>query len=201
MAVALLNHTRKVISRMRTDRGFSLIEMLAVVAFFVIVSAVAMPVYVDVVDSMRLGQATRDVERELQTARLKAVSTNRKLRVRFNCPQTGQYRMVQVLGTSDDVGTTRCSDAAYPFDASNQNPVTKRQDGPVRYLQDGVTVPVAAFEFWPNGTAYQVDSAGVAQVIPPGTVGNDHGVSLTLTRDGKTKEIWVNGLGKIQIVQ
>jgi prepilin-type N-terminal cleavage/methylation domain-containing protein len=188
---------------MRSDRGFSLVELLAVLAFFVIVAAVAMPVYTDVVDSMRLGQATRDVERELQTARLKSVSTNRKMRVRLNCPQAGQYRMVQVLGTSEDLPTTRCSDSAYPYDSSNQNPVTKRQDGPVRSLQDGVTVPTAAFEFWPNGTAYRVDSSGVAQVIPPDEVsgGNDQGVSLTLTKEGKTKEIWVNGRGKIQIVQ
>jgi prepilin-type N-terminal cleavage/methylation domain-containing protein len=188
---------------MRTDRGFSLVELLAVLAFFVIVSAVAMPVYVDIVDSMRLGQATRDVERELQTARLKAVSTNRKIRVRFNCPAAGQYRMVQVLGTTADVGTTRCSEAAYPYDSSNQNPVTKRQDGPLRYLQNNVTLPTGAFEFWPNGTAYQVDTAGVAQVIPPDEVtgGNDQGVPVTLTKDGKTKEIWVNGRGKIQIVQ
>lgn len=187
---------------MRSDRGFSLVELLAVLAFFVIVAAVAMPVYTDVVDSMRLGQATRDVERELQTARLKSVSTNRKLRVRFNCPAARQYRMVQVLGTAADLPTARCSEAAYPYDSSNQNPVTKRQDGPVRYLQEGVTLPTAAFEFWPNGTAFRVDTSGVAQVIPPDEDGgNDQGVSLTLTKDGKTKEIWVNGRGKIQIVQ
>jgi prepilin-type N-terminal cleavage/methylation domain-containing protein len=187
---------------MRADRGFSLIELLAVVAFFVTIAAVAMPVYVDVVDSMRLGQATRDVERELQTARLKAVSTNRKIRVRFNCPATGQYRMVQVLGTTEDVGTTRCSESAYPFDSANQNPVTKRQDGPVRYLAEGVTMPTTGFEFRPNGTAYRVDSGGSAQIIPPDEDGgDDQGVSVVVTRDGKTKEIWVNGRGKIQVVQ
>jgi prepilin-type N-terminal cleavage/methylation domain-containing protein len=187
---------------MKNDRGFSLIELMAVIAFFAIVSAIAAPVWVDVVDSMRLGQATRDVERELQTARLKAVSTNRKIRVRFNCPETGQYRMVQVLGTAADVGTTRCSETAYPLDTT-QDQVIRRQDGPVRRLQQGVTVATETFEFWPNGTAYTVDSAGALVIIPPPATAADenHGVPVTLTKDGKTKEIWVNGLGKIRIAQ
>ena len=38
------------------------------------------------VDGMRLGVSARDVERELQFARLKAVSTNRPMRIRFNRP-------------------------------------------------------------------------------------------------------------------
>ena len=38
------------------------------------------------VDGMRLGVSARDVERELQFARLKAVSTNRPMRIRFNAP-------------------------------------------------------------------------------------------------------------------
>jgi prepilin-type N-terminal cleavage/methylation domain-containing protein len=183
---------------MRSDRGFSLVEVLAVVAFIGIVAAVAMPVYTDIVDSMRLGQATRDVERELQTARLKAVSTNRRLRVRTNCPVAGQYRIVQVLGTTSDVPVSRCSETTYPLDTATQNPVTKRQDGPVRRLQQGVTVNTDTFEFRPNGTVFQVSSSGSPEAID---MTSDHGEKLTLTKDGKTKEIWINALGKIRIVQ
>jgi prepilin-type N-terminal cleavage/methylation domain-containing protein len=183
---------------MRSDRGFSLVEVLAVVAFIAIIGAVAMPVYSDIVDSMRLGQSTRDVERELQTARLKAVSTNRRLRLRTNCPTAGQFRIVQVLGTTADGPLSRCSEATYPLDTATQNPVTKRQDGPIRRLQRGVTISTDTFEFRPNGTVFQVSSSGTPEAID---MSDEHGEKLTLTKDGKTKEIWINALGKIRIVQ
>lgn len=191
---------------MRDDRGFSLVEILAVVAVISVIAAVATPLWRDTVDGMRLGASTRELERQLQDARLKAVATNRKMRVRPNCPVTGQYRMVQVFGTSMDVPLSRCDEAAYPYNASNQNPVTKLQDGPVRRLYEGVTVTmasgVAAFEFWSDGRAFTVDSAGTRTVIPPWTLQTDPGRiqgTITLTRGGKTREITVNGLGKIQI--
>jgi hypothetical protein len=38
--------------------------------------------------------AIRNVERELQFARLDSVSTNRPMRVRLDCPQVGQIRSV-----------------------------------------------------------------------------------------------------------
>ncbi|MBI2220810.1 MAG: GspH/FimT family pseudopilin [Acidobacteria bacterium] len=186
---------------MRDDRGFSLVEILAVVAVIGVIAAVATPLWRDTVDGMRLGSSTRELERQLQDARLKAVATNRKMRVRPNCPVTGQYRMVQVFGTttavdSRDVNVSRCDESLYPYDASNQNPVTKLQDGPVRRLYEGVTVTpetgVSAVEFWSDGRAFKVDSGGVrAAIATP--------ITITLTRGSNTKRITVNGLGKIQI--
>jgi Tfp pilus assembly protein FimT len=150
----------------------------------------------NVVDGMRLGASTRELERQLQDARLKAVSTNRRMRVRPNCPVAGQYRMVQVLGTASDVSVARCSESSYPYNASNQNPVTKLQDGPVRRLYESVTATmdtgVAALEFWSDGRVFKVDSAGARSDITTF-------VTLTLTKGVNTKRIIVNGLGKIQI--
>lgn len=186
---------------MREDRGFSLVEVLAVVAVVGVLAAVATPLWRETVNGMRLGASTRELERQLQDARLKAVSTNRKMRVRPNCPAAGQYRMVQVFGTTAtvdtrDVATSRCSESLYPYNASNQNPVTKLQDGPVRRLYEGVTATpdtgVAAFEFWSDGRAFRVDSAGARSSITTS-------VGITLSRSGQTKRITVNGLGKIQI--
>lgn len=184
---------------MRNDRGFSLIEVLAITAVIAVVGAISVPVFVDIVDGMRLGSSTRELERQLQDGRLKAVSTNRRIRVRTNCPLVGQYRMVQVLGpvaTIDarDVEVSRCSETTYPFNASNQNPVTKLQDGPVRRLYQGVTVGTATLEFTPDGQAYSVDIYGARTVLTTPT-------TITLTKNGKTRGITVNGLGKIQIVQ
>jgi prepilin-type N-terminal cleavage/methylation domain-containing protein len=175
---------------MRTDRGFSLIELLAVVALFAIIVAIAGPVYQNAVDGMRLGWAARDVERQLQDARLKSVSTNRRMRVRTNCPAVGQFRMVQWLNTAADAASDRCSEASYPYPSNTQNVVTKLQDGPLRRMQPNVTVDTVTLEFWPNGTVHNPGES--TPLAAPATI--------TLTKGPKTKGITVNGLGKIQLL-
>lgn len=174
---------------MRTDRGFSLVELLAVVALFAIIVAMAGPVYQDVVDGMRLGWSARDVERELQDARLKSVSTNRRMRVRTNCPVAGQFRMVEWRNNLTDSTLSRCSESGYPTQYNELNVVTKRQDGPLRYLQPNVTVNTVTLEFWPNGTVHNPGDSN-----PLSTA-----ATITLTKGDKTKGITVNGLGKIQL--
>src|SRR5215213_5624244 len=79
--------------------GFTLVELLVTVALIAIVSAMAVPLLASVGESIKLGQATREVERELQTARLRAVTSNQPIRFRFNCPAAGQYRMTELIGT------------------------------------------------------------------------------------------------------
>jgi prepilin-type N-terminal cleavage/methylation domain-containing protein len=129
------------------DRGFSLIELMLVVAGIAVVGAIAIPTITNELPNMRVGISARAVERQLQTARLKAVSTNRPIRVRFNCPGAGQFRMVELIGTpsvpagpdSDAQAATRCSLANYPhpdqatgvFDIPNY-------DGPLRQLETRV---------------------------------------------------------------
>lgn len=174
---------------MRNDRGFSLLELLAVVGLLATVLAIAGPVYQNIVDGMRLGWSARDLERELQDARLKSVSTNRRMRVRTNCPVVGQFRMVQWLNSASDATLDRCSEASYPYPSNTLNVVTKRQDGPVRRLQPNVSVGTVTLEFWPNGTVHNP-----GETNPLATP-----VTITLTKDSKTKGITVNGLGKIQL--
>src|SRR5687767_8048917 len=85
--------------RVADARGFTLPELLLVVASIAIVSAMALPAITNMLPNMRVGMSARAVERTLQMARLKAVSSNRAIRVRFNCPAAGQFRMVEVIGT------------------------------------------------------------------------------------------------------
>ena len=105
--------------------------------------------------NIKLSEATRLVERELQTARLKAVSTNRRLRVRPNCPATGYIRTVEVLGTAADTASGRCSQTTYPFPPSDQDMITRPNfDGPVRDdSQRGDGDRARCIEFSPDGTA------------------------------------------------
>jgi hypothetical protein len=135
------------------------------------------------------------VERELQTARLKAVSLNRPMRVRFNCPASGQFRLVEVIGIAGtDNSTTRCDQVQYPYPGPQDNdPTTPQADGPIQYLdQATVTGTNQIVEFRANGTAWTVSASGTVSAISGET-------SLTVTRKSKTKVVSVNALGKIRI--
>jgi prepilin-type N-terminal cleavage/methylation domain-containing protein len=184
------------------ERGFTLIEVLMATAILAIMSGVAVSLLGDVAGSIKLADATRAVERELQTARLAAVSTNQAIRVRFNCPSAGQFRMTELIGTpkvpaTADNATNRCALTAYPFPAdSDKNALTRpNRDGPLRTLDPTVTISNSTtIEFWPDGSAHT--NTGGTDPWPPidGT-----GSTITLTRKGLSKSILVNGVGKIQI--
>jgi prepilin-type N-terminal cleavage/methylation domain-containing protein len=179
--------------RMTKDRGFSLVEVVIIVAVIGIIGAMATPILTDVVDGLRLGNSARELERELQTARLKSVQTNRDLQVRTNCPAAGQYRIIEVLGNATDTAGNRCSATTYPFPA-DEDPVTVPNfDGPVRRSYSGVTMTTMTLEFHPDGTAYQFTSGARSRIT------GDSGVSFVLTKKTKTRSVTVNGLGKIRL--
>ena len=175
-----------------SDRGFSLIELMIVVAIFGTVVAIAVPVMQDLSANIKLGEATRVVERELQTARLKAVSTNRRLRVRPNCPAAGYIRTVEVLGTAADAESSRCSQTTYPFPPSDQEVITRPNfDGPVRPIPNGATLAGSAIEFSPDGTARVAGQTN--------TIATEE--TLTITREGTSRLVTINGAGKVKVVQ
>jgi prepilin-type N-terminal cleavage/methylation domain-containing protein len=184
------------------ERGFTLLEMLMITTVFAIIAGIGMPLFNDITDSIKLGQAARDVERELQTARLGAVSANQPLRVRFNCNSAGEYRIVELVGTpsvpaSADSATDRCSTTLYPFPAGDRNPLTRpNNDGPLRYLPALTTFTTSTtIEFWPDGTAHMANGT-----INPWPSIASTGTTIVLTRKGKTKTILVNGIGKVQLL-
>jgi prepilin-type N-terminal cleavage/methylation domain-containing protein len=176
----------------RTDRGFTLIELMLTVAVAATLMAIAVPVMTDMTASIKLNEAARTVERELQNARLKAVSVNRPLRVRTNCPATGLMRTVEVLATTADTAANRCLQTAYPFPAADNDVVTRpNHDGPVMTVPNSATVTNHVLEFTPDGRAFDVVS-GVRQTIATP-------VTITVTRRGKSRTVTINGLGKIQL--
>lgn len=182
--------------RARSVAGFTLPELLMAVAILGTIAAIAIPMGLSMTDRMRLNQGLRDVEREMQTARLKAVSLNKALQVRFNCPAPGQYRIVEVMNSAVDNTTNRCSEVAYPVRTAGRDadPATPDFDGPVRYLTNQVQFPAGTtvFQFAPNGQTLQI--VGNSTQVIAGT-----GVNFTLTKGTLTGTVNVNGLGRIRI--
>jgi prepilin-type N-terminal cleavage/methylation domain-containing protein len=171
-------------------RGFSLIELMLTMAVAATLAAIALPALNAVNDSTKLSSAAQNLERELQTARMKAVANNTALRVRTNCPATGYYRIVELLGTSADTATNRCDAIAYPYRGVAVDLTTPGKfDGPVRQVANAATVTTMSIEFRPDGTAWNTTSGTAAAITTS--------LTLTVTRSGKTKTITVNSLGKV----
>lgn len=189
--------------RRHSDAGFTLIDTMITLLVFGIITAAAVPALMDMTTGMRMGQAIRDVERELQTARLKAVTSNRPIRVRFNCPVAGQYRMVELIGTpsiphANDAVANRCDEAVYPFPAGDNNPLTRpNYDGALRRLHSTLAFGSApTLEFWPDGSVHMSNGA-----TNPWPVVAAAGTAITVTKGALVKTITVNGLGKITVAQ
>jgi len=187
----------------RAPAGFSLIDLMMSVAVLCIIAAASVPSLMHVVNSMTLGQAQRDVYQEMQTARLLAVSSNRPMRIRFNCPSAGQYRLTELIGSPArpdpiDSASDRCSDTKWPYPANDNDPTTRpNRDGPVRRLPDRVTFETAAaLEFWPDGTVH----SQVGGESPWAQVPVAGGTVVTIAKDTTVKTISVTGLGKIQLL-
>ncbi len=186
---------------LRRHGGFSLVELLAVAAIVAILGGLATPMVLAGLRNSRLNSAARSVQAELQRARLLAVTTNGPMRVRFNCPSTGMFRMVELIGTpalpdTQDSSSSRCSEVSYPYPPTTRNPLVRPQnDGPVRRLQPEVTfVSTKTIEFWPDGSAHA--DAGSGNPWPPIPLA---GVTISVQYKTTTKSITVNGLGKIQL--
>jgi prepilin-type N-terminal cleavage/methylation domain-containing protein len=183
--------------------GFSLIDMMVAISVMAILVAAAVPQLISVAESVKLEQAQRDINQELNQARLRAVSANRPIRVRFNCPAVGQYRITELIGSpsvpdANDTANDRCSETKWRYPANDNDPATRpNHDGPIRYLPRGVTFGTApTLEFWPNGTVHKQAAAE-----NPWSVVDVAGTAVTVVKGTTVKTVTVNGLGKIQLVQ
>ena len=79
----------------RREQGFSLVEMLIVVAIIATMAAVALPSIGQYMRNYRIKAAAQQVAGQMQTARGKAVSTNTNSGVSFFIVDADSYRFVQ----------------------------------------------------------------------------------------------------------
>lgn len=181
------------------ESGFSIVELLAVSAISVIVVGIGFPVFQSTSDTLRVRGAIRSVQTELQAARHRAVASQRPVRVRLNCPAAGEFRVVELIGSTSepdpaDTASDRCSEGRYPYPAADTNVLTRPNvDGPIRRLPREVAfVNPRTIEFWPDGTAHMDQGTNPWATIPPA------GISITAANSVTSRSVSINGLGKIQ---
>ena len=85
--------------RRKVVHGFSLVELLLVIALLGVLSVMAIPAFLRSLPEYRLKNAARNLYADLQKARLLAVKENRKVTVRFH--EAGGYYYID----NDENGT------------------------------------------------------------------------------------------------
>jgi prepilin-type N-terminal cleavage/methylation domain-containing protein len=70
--------------RLKSTEGFSLVEVMTVIAIIGIITAIALPTYISGMPHRRLKSAARDLYGAMQQARLLAVKKNHPVHVCFN---------------------------------------------------------------------------------------------------------------------
>jgi Tfp pilus assembly protein FimT len=182
---------KRIVLSTRPSSGFSLVELLVVVAVAMIVMAVVVPSVTATMQSYALNSGTQVIASTVRSARLAAVSKNRQVRVLFNCPIAGQLRAVEVTGNAAiDNAVDRCSTTAYPY--PDPNPAAAPNiDGPLVVLPEGAQFGV--FESVLIGTDGRVTpengcpAACAASAVPATVVlSNSHDIrTITIFGSGQ----------------
>ncbi len=168
------------------QQGFSLIDIMFVVLLFGLLIAVAVPGATNASRRYNLIAATREVAAQVRLARLKAVTANRTIRVRFNCPAAGQFRVVEVVNNAAiDNAADRCSSTTYPY--PDPNPAALPDlDGPIMALRGGITFGgVQDLDIAPTGRVTALTG------VVPATIG--------VTNNNETQNITVSAAGRVQV--
>jgi len=121
----------------KKQSGFTLIEMMIVLAVLAIMAAIAIPNFMSLLPGMRLNGAARQVMGDLMAARMKAVKLNQRTKVFFD---TSGY---EICNDADNSGIVADNEG----DVKTRNIQTNYQD--VSFDLDNTTDPV----FSPRGTA------------------------------------------------
>ena len=136
--------------------GFTLMEMMIVIAVIGILSAIAIPAFLSMLPGMRLNGAARMVMSDLMAARMKAVKNNNNFKVFFNSPSANQYRIL------DDKNNNGNVDSGEPITTPPKNIQTDYPD---------VTIVSASADpvFIPRGTVKAFTNSTITLQNPSGT--------------------------------
>jgi prepilin-type N-terminal cleavage/methylation domain-containing protein len=159
---------------MRSERGYTLFEVLIVVALIGIITAISVPVFMESNRRGALWSGAEQIGATVRSARLKAISQNTTYRVVFNCPSANELRSLILTGDpaiDDDAG--RCG---------------------ATYEGDSGTIEL------PGGVVYDVEDTTELLVTGRGifsAIGGAIPATITVTHGAATRVLTVSGTGQI----
>jgi prepilin-type N-terminal cleavage/methylation domain-containing protein len=171
------------IIRCTDHRGFSLTELIVTTALISVATGMGAPLLSGAAGRSRSYSAMHDIAGQIRTARLAAVSTNRAMRIMFNCPGPGQYRVIEITGLAAiDNDANRC---VYPWPDPDPGNLPDN-DGPVMLLPQGIDF-VATQDL-------QIDAFG--QITP---LAGGMPAQIGVTDGTFARQITVSTAGRIQL--
>lgn len=125
-----------------SNKGFSLVEILVVIALMAVLTVIGVPAIVSQITHMKLTRGVRDITSELNAARMKAISQNRPYRVDFDLNFSGSVDRYSLSYWGGASWTDDPARAAFDLDPKVD-----------------ITSPGADFQvaFYPNGSATATD--------------------------------------------
>jgi prepilin-type N-terminal cleavage/methylation domain-containing protein len=161
---------------MRSERGYTLFEVLIVVGLIGIVSAISVPVFIESNARNALWTGAEQVGATIRSARFLAISQNTAHRVVFNCPNANELRTL----------------------AFQNDPAIDDLDVPTRCGQDhpGDSGVVEL----PSGVAYDAGGALFLEVSGRGIFTANGGpipLTLTVTHGAPARILTISGSGQV----
>ena len=160
---------------MRSERGYTLFEILIVVGLIGVISGIALPVFMSSNEMNSLWTSSERLGALMRQTRLKAITRNTTYQIRFNCPGTGQARGLIMTGNpAVDDDPNRCN--------TNSN-----GDSGIVQMNSGVLFDAGAT------TALQVTGRGSFTVIGGGNIP----LTIDVTYGAQDRYLTVSATGQI----